>query len=117
MKPNASVRTSDLEEALDYLEGLMVILRRLDDEERGRFGDDELLAQLDQLRSFGMPWQPLRYQSGGGGTGWEFVAANVDDLRARLMERHKDAASSVPTGGRGTARQARRPGVRWRASP
>jgi hypothetical protein len=89
VKPNRSVRRSDLEEALAYLEGLETVLRRLHEEQRGRVGDDDLLNELYELHG---PWEPLRYQSGGVGTGWDFVAANVADLRARLAERFRDAA-------------------------
>jgi hypothetical protein len=86
------VRRSDLEETLDYLEGLVLVLRRLHAEGQGRHGSDELLDELMQLDGFGLlPWQPLRHQLGGG-TGWDFVAANIEDLRARLIERYGNAA-------------------------
>jgi hypothetical protein len=88
---NATVRTVDLAEALDYLEGLIVILRFFHDEERGSRESDELLDQLQAVHGFGMKWEPLRYQSGVG-QGWSYAADNVAALRERLLEGYANAA-------------------------
>lgn len=87
----AHVSTDDLEQALDYLDGLMVILREFDARQRGRDGADGLLRQLEDMDSQGGNWAPLRYQTGGG-TGWQEVAASVADLRRRLLEGYAEAA-------------------------
>ena len=91
MNPDANVRTTDLEEALDYLEGLSVIMRFFDESGRGREGRDMLLEGLQVMDSGGMNWEPLRYQVGAG-HGWSSIADNVDELRRRLLEGFADAA-------------------------
>ena len=87
----AHVSTDDLEQALDYLDGLVVILREFDERQRGRDGADSLLRKLEDMDSQGGNWAPLRYQTGGG-AGWQEVAAGVADLRRRLLEGYAEAA-------------------------
>jgi hypothetical protein len=87
----AHVSTDDLEQALDYLDGLVVILREFDERQRGRDGADGLLRKLEDMDSQGGNWTPLRYQTGGG-AGWQEVAASVADLRRRLLEGYAEAA-------------------------
>jgi hypothetical protein len=87
----AHVKTQDLEEALDYLEGLIIILESFHKEDRGRNAVDALLTDLQNMDSQGMNWEPLRYQAGAG-KGWQFVAENVAGLRRRLLEGYTDAA-------------------------
>jgi hypothetical protein len=91
VKPDAKVKTTDLEEALDYLEGLSVIMRSFDESGRGREGRDMLLEELRAMDSEGMNWEPLRYQPSDG-QGWILIANSVDDLRRRLLEGYADAA-------------------------
>ena len=91
MDTNATIRTSDLEAALDYLEGLVEILDTFAAEQRGRHQSDELLARLQALQGPGMNWEPLRYQVGVG-QGWQFVARNVEELRERLLGPYTEAA-------------------------
>ncbi|MFQ1002605.1 hypothetical protein [Modestobacter sp. SSW1-42] len=91
MNADATVRTADLEAALDYLEGLVTILRTFHADQRGREDRDELLAQLQALEGLGMKWEPLRYQEGVG-QGWESVAQNVAELRERLLGPYTEAA-------------------------
>ena len=86
-----SVKLDDVVGAINYLEGLEVILRRLHLERRGVAGGDPLLDELgvmeaDNSLEFSRgEWEPLRYQDGVG-QGWEFVADNLADLRYRLIE-------------------------------
>jgi hypothetical protein len=87
----AHVWTADLEQALDYLEGLALILDQLADEGRGRDRDDDLLQRLENMDSQGGNWEPLRYQTGEG-AGWRTVSDNVADLRRRLLEPYTEAA-------------------------
>jgi hypothetical protein len=91
VNPDAKVRTTDLEEALDYLEGLSVIMRSFDESGRGREGRDMLLEGLQAMDSEGRNWEPLRYQAGDG-QGWILIAGNVDELRRRLLEGYANAA-------------------------
>jgi hypothetical protein len=87
----ARISTNDLEEALDYLEGLVVILDHFDTERRGMDNPDPLLESLENMDSQGRNWAPLRYQIGVG-SGWQFVAENVAALRRRLLEDYTEAA-------------------------
>ena len=91
MKPDAKVRSTDLEEALDYLEGLSVIMRFFDESERGREGRDMLLEELRAMDSAGTNWDALRYQPVAG-QGWLMIAGHVDECRRRLLEGFADAA-------------------------
>ena len=87
----AHVWTRDLEQALDYLEGLGLILDQLAEEGRGRDREDELLQRLEDMDSQGGNWEPLRYQTGEG-TGWRAISENVSELRRRLLEPYAEAA-------------------------
>jgi hypothetical protein len=91
MKPDAKIRTSDLEQALDYLEGLSFIMRSFDEDNRGREGRDMLLEGLQAMDSGAMSWEPLRHQAATG-QGWAVIADHVDELRRRLLEGFADAA-------------------------
>jgi len=91
VKRTATVETADLEAAINYLEGLDVILRTLHEEQRGREGDDQLILKLSELEEAIGEWQPVNYQ-GASGLGWEYVAENLDDLRHRLVEAYGNAA-------------------------
>jgi hypothetical protein len=91
MNAKATVRTADLEAALDYLDGLVTILQTFHAEQRGRREHDELLSQLQARQGIGMRWEPLRYQQGVG-SGWEFVARNVEELREHLLGPYTEAA-------------------------
>jgi hypothetical protein len=87
----AHVSTDDLEQALDYLDGLLVILKEFDETRRGRDSADGLLLKLEDMDSQGGNWAPLRYQTGAG-AGWHEIAANVAELRRRLLEGYAEAA-------------------------
>jgi hypothetical protein len=87
----AHVSTDDLEQALDYLDGLLVILKEFDETRRGRDSADGLLLKLEGMDSQGGNWAPLRYQTGAG-AGWHEVAGNVAELRRRLLEGYAEAA-------------------------
>ena len=91
MKREATVPTVDLEAAINYLEGLEVILRRFHVERRGVEDGDELVRELERLEDAVYEWAPLRYQLEGG-QGWSFVAESLAELRHRLVERYGDAA-------------------------
>lgn len=91
MKPLATVRTADLEEALDYLEGLHLILATLDQHGIRNDMEERLAESLGTMDSHGMNWEPLRYQPVDR-QGWGYVAANVANLRDRLLEGYADAA-------------------------
>ena len=90
-RPRARISTADLEEALDYLEGLVVILDHFANERRGMDKPDTLLESLESMDSQGNNWEPLRYQTGAG-SGWQFVAENVAALRQRLLEDYTEAS-------------------------
>ena len=91
MKPDAKIKTTDLEQALDYLEGLSFIMRSFDEDSRGREGRDMLLEGLRALDSGAMSWDHLRHQAAAG-QGWAVIADHVDELRRRLLEGFADAA-------------------------
>jgi hypothetical protein len=91
MKQTLMVKTTDLEEALDCLEGLSVIMRFFGERDGGRQERDMLVERLQAMDSGAMNWKPLRYQSDAG-QGWVFIAENVEELRRRLLEGYKDAA-------------------------
>ncbi|HET7068302.1 MAG TPA: hypothetical protein VFI21_11945 [Nocardioides sp.] len=92
MNTEATVRTEDLGHALDYLEGLQLILETLHKERRGREESDDIVDQLHALDGYyPTSWDPIRYQFGVG-QGWSYVAHNVGELRARLLEGYSDAA-------------------------
>ena len=87
----AHVSTDDLEQALDYLDGLLVILKEFDETRRGQDSADGLLLKLEDMDSQGGNWAPLRYQTGAG-AGWHEVAEDVAELRRRLLESYAEAA-------------------------
>jgi len=91
MKPDAKIKTTDLEQALDYLEGLSVIMRSFDEDSRGREGRDMLLEGLQAMDSGAMSWEPLRHQAAAD-QGWAVIGDHVDELRRRLLEGFADAA-------------------------
>jgi hypothetical protein len=62
----AHISTDDLEQALDYLDGLLVILKEFDDTRRGQDSADGLLLKLEDMDSQGGNWAALRYQTGAG---------------------------------------------------
>jgi hypothetical protein len=86
----AHIATDDLEQALDYLEGLVLILDHFHHEKRGRDNADPLLQNLENMDSHGGNWAPLRNQSGAG-LGWQHVGENVAALRRRLLEDYTEA--------------------------
>lgn len=69
MKPDAKIKTTDLEAALDYLEGLSFIVRSFDESSRGREGRDILLEGLQAMDSGAMSWKPLLSGCGRPGVG------------------------------------------------
>ena len=79
--------------ALDYLDGLVVILERLAEQGVGRGAPSPLLNALQGMDSGEMSWEPLRYQATDG-QGWAYVAENVRDLRERLLDNYGEAALS-----------------------
>lgn len=93
MKAQAIVSTEDLASALDYLDGLVVILERLAEQGVGRGAPSPLLNALQGMDSGEMSWEPLRYQATDG-QGWTYVAENVRDLRERLLSNYGEAALS-----------------------
>lgn len=93
---NATVRTADVRQALDFLDGLELILRVFDERSAGEDVRPALLAALQSMDSEGHNWEPLRY-GGGPAQGWRFVGRNVADLRSRLVQSYGDAALGDPT--------------------
>ena len=91
MTPDAKIRTTDLEQALDYLEGLSFIMHSFDESHRGCDSRDMLLEGLEAMDSGAMSWEPLRLQAVSG-RGWADIAGQVDELRRRLLEGFADAA-------------------------
>ena len=87
----AHVSTDDLEQALDYLEGLIVILDDFAESNRGRDSSDELAVKLENMDSQGGNWRRLRYQVGAG-AGWRVIADEVAELRRSLLSSYTDAA-------------------------
>ena len=87
----AHISTEDLEQALDYLEGLVVILDHFHHEKRGRDDADDLSLSLENMDSLGSNWARLRYQTAEG-TGWQQVAEDIAALRRRLLEDYTEAA-------------------------
>ena len=91
MNQDAKIKTTDLEQALDYLEGLSFIMRSFDEDSRGREGRDMLLEGLQAMDSGAMSGEPLRHQASAG-QGWAVIADHIDELRRRLLEGFADAA-------------------------
>ncbi|MCZ2848530.1 hypothetical protein [Modestobacter sp. VKM Ac-2978] len=90
MNANATVRTSDLEAALDYLERHVEILDTLAQEQRGRDDSDELLTRLQALQGPGMNWEPLRYQGAwarGGSSSLATSRSFGDVFSGRIRKR------------------------------
>ncbi len=84
------VRTRDLAQALDLLEGLQHILSSFHEDERGKIAPDPLLQELEGIHGHGYNWEALRYQAGVG-EGWSYIGASIGELRARLLERYAEA--------------------------
>ena len=87
----AHVSTNDLEQALDYLDGLVLILEEFADTNRGRDRPDGLVLRLEDMDSQGGNWATLRYQIGVG-AGWREIVGQVVELRQRLLEGYTEAA-------------------------
>ena len=87
----AQIRTRDLEQALDLLDGLVRILHSFHEEQRGRHEPDPLIDELVGIHGHGYNWEALRYQDRVG-EGWSYIAASLEELRARLDEAHANAA-------------------------
>lgn len=79
----ARIRTRDLRQALDMLEGLQGIMTSFHAEQRGKHARDPLLNELGGIHSHGYNWESLRYQDGVG-EGWFYIAASIGQLRTRL---------------------------------
>lgn len=94
-----TVAAHDLEAALAYLEGLSLILRALDHEQRGRDGTDPLLDELQKLPNALYEWSPLHHQRTSG-QGWAIVEHNLQAVRERLAGLQSDgdptAAEATP---------------------
>jgi hypothetical protein len=80
---SAHIRTRDLGQALDMLEGLQRIMTSFAAEQRGRHAADPLLVALRGIHGHGYNWESLRYQDGVG-EGWLYIAASIEQLRTRL---------------------------------
>ena len=93
MRAETTVRTDALEAVIDYLEGLLLILRQLHEEEAGVREPNIFLSKLQEVEPEMLSdvWEPLRYQDGVG-TGWSDVADNLEGLRHQLVERYGNAA-------------------------
>lgn len=91
MKAHATVPTEDLASALDYLDGLVVLLELLADRREAKDASSKLLTALQTMDSAEMSWEPLRYQRGVG-MGWTYVAENIRELRERLLTNYGEAA-------------------------
>ena len=91
MNREAAVPIEDLAMTLDWLEGLIALLYQFHEEQRGAAGEDPLVTTLERLIDERGVWEPIRYQRGQG-MGWYHLAANVEDLRDRLLARYSDAA-------------------------
>lgn len=87
----AHISTDDLEQTLDYLEGLVVILEEFAATDRGRDRPDELALKLENMDSQGGNWATLRDQAGAG-AGWRVIAEQVAELRRRLLVGYTEAA-------------------------
>jgi hypothetical protein len=85
VKSTAIIKTTDLSQALDYLDGLAVMLNYLHAARVGHKEPSTLRDRLDELDTNDAHWAPLRHQPGDG-EGWLLVAANVNALRDRLLE-------------------------------
>lgn len=92
MSREVIVPTRDLESALAYFEGLSLILKTLDKEQRGKDGSDPLVAALRQMENALYEWSPLQHQ-GRSGQGWSIVDHNLEALRQRLAQ-HQASADS-----------------------
>ncbi len=88
---DTQIRTGDLEQTLDLLEGLQRILTSFHREQRGRTGPDRLMHELVAIDSHGDTWESLRNQ-GGAGEGWADVTASIAELRVRLLDAYDEAA-------------------------
>ena len=91
MNPDAKIKTTDLEQALDYLEGLSFIMRSFAESSRGSEGRDMLLEGLEAMDSGAKSWEPLHYQAAAG-EGWADIADHIDELRRRLLGGFANAA-------------------------
>jgi len=90
MTANAQIRTRDLGQALDLLDGLERIMASFHQEQRGRREPDPIVQELEGITRHGYNWEALRYQDGVG-VGWAYMAASIEVLRTRLLEAYTNA--------------------------
>lgn len=90
MMANAQIRTRDLGQALDLIDGLERIMASFHEEQRGRHEPDPIVQELEAITSHGYNWEALRYQEGVG-VGWAYMAASIEVLRTRLLEAYTNA--------------------------
>ena len=90
MTASAQIRTRDLGQALDLLDGLERIMASFHQEQRGRHEPDPIVQELEAITSHGYNWEALRYQEGVG-EGWFYMAASIEVLRTRLLEAYTNA--------------------------
>jgi hypothetical protein len=91
MTTNAQIRTRDLGQAVDLLEGLQRIMASFHQEQRGRHEPDPIVQELEAITSHAYNWEALRYQEGVG-EGWSYIAGSIEELRTRLLEAYTNAA-------------------------
>lgn len=84
-----TVSEIDLEDAIDWLQGLEMILAAFRDAAPGEDVRPSLIEPLQSMVPGGPTWQALRYEVGVG-QGWEFVTGNVATLRDRLKAAMND---------------------------
>lgn len=86
---DVNVPAENLEETIDYLEGLALILRNHASDEAQAGTVNSLMEVLERAAEehLSNAWSPLRY----GRTGLEDVALNVDEMRRRLQDRLESA--------------------------
>jgi hypothetical protein len=87
----AQVQVEDLAATLDYLDGLRVILERLHEAGNDSQPGVDLLQHLAAMDSDHGVWDPLRYQTATG-QGWNYVGANLAQVRDELLKAYADAA-------------------------
>lgn len=98
MAREITVAAHDLEAALAYLEGLSLILKTLDKDQRGRKGSEPLVDELQNMPNALYEWSPLHHQQTSG-QGWAIVEHNLQALRERLarLQSGEDATSAEAT--------------------
>ena len=62
MDRSAQVRTRDLKQTMDLLQGLECIMTSFHNEQRGRNEPDPLLEELVAIHGHGYNWEALRYK-------------------------------------------------------